>query len=252
MKKLILPFSFLLTLSAKAQTNVYHPLLDSGALWNVYWQFEESGPAGHCYQNTNYSYHIEGDTLINTKIYWKVHSPYCDSDAVNSCAIRPYCPGYYSGALREDTTLRKVWFVSPDSINEYLLYDFSLKVGDSINWNSSKCNYADQVIGIYPILIGNSYRKQWEFNIYSPVIEGIGSVRGLLESTCNACIIGAGECTLLECFQQDGRALYPDTNSSCNLITQIKITHKNSVITLSPNPFHTTATLSLNNFRITS
>ena len=43
-----------------------------------------------------------------------------------------------TGLLREDSLLQQVWYIEPDSLNERIIYDFSLDEGDSIwlQWNA--------------------------------------------------------------------------------------------------------------------
>jgi hypothetical protein len=131
MKKLILLFSFLLTLSAKAQTNVYHPFPDSNAVWTVGWGYSDPGPPA-CSKEAHFSYLIAGDTLINSIIYNKINSPYCDVIG-GFCGVFPYCGNNYAGAIREDMIFKKIWFIPPGSNSEELLYDFNLNVGDTVH-----------------------------------------------------------------------------------------------------------------------
>lgn len=129
---------------------------------------------------------MEGDTSFNNTTYKKIYL--CD-----------YSPSItnktFYGGIREDS-LQKVYFFldSNQYFNsfsnsllkyrkEYLLYDFSLNIGDTFR----VVNFQDTNLvlnNIDSILISNHYRKRWEF--YNPLnatskiwVEGIGDLNGL-------------------------------------------------------------------------
>lgn len=100
-------------LSAQAQVNF--PFPDSAATWVQYFevmvtpppfpQFEVQGISNICLNGL--------DTVIDGASYRKVEQ----------------CNAGYIGALRQDPG--QVFFVPADSIQEYLLYDFTLAIGDT-------------------------------------------------------------------------------------------------------------------------
>lgn len=225
-----------------AQTSVYHPFPAANAIWNVsyqdYWNYD-------CRE---YSYSITGDTLINSAIYHKIWKqgksllmvdnppspiPVCTNQLVSTFS-------YYAGAIREDLSQRKIYFILPSFSVDSLLYDFTLNAGDTIKgyFNS----YAPIVIeSVDSILIGTQYRKRW--NIPSDcgwggttprIIEGIGSVFGLLELPCGI----EKNVRILECFSQNSQSLYPtyDAANGCALITSVKEKEEFAGISVYPNP----------------
>lgn len=112
-----------------SQTNIYHPFPNSDALWN------DSIRCGAC------SYKINGDTLVDGKIYHKLlaHKLVYQVGISQSCNPAPlYFSSYYSGAIREDTLTRKVYYLRPSDTSDTLLYNFTLNVGDTVRTYNNK------------------------------------------------------------------------------------------------------------------
>lgn len=178
----------------------------------------------------NYSIIISGDTVINGLVYQKL-------TGVN--------PVWYKCAIRQDTLIRKVFIIPPAAITEELLYDFTMQVGDTVqgyieNYNNQK----DIVLTIDSVMVGNNYRKRWKinsgYNIY--FIEGIGSTYGLVEHSPGT-IVDAPDFSI-SCFRQNGNTVYPDTTTSCELITSVKpIEIQNDQLVIYPNPAHGSFTI---------
>ena len=219
---------------ASAQTNVYHPFPDSNAVWNVYWNCFGFGEAW-------LSYTMSGDTAITNYTYHKITKP--PIVHIGPCNVGGIA---YQGAIREDSSARKVFFVYPFDTLERVLFDFNLLVGDTFPSDSDFCADHPVVQIIDSILIGNNYRKRWIMAQGPQFIEGIGSTWGFLEPSCG--FLDFPSTTLL-CFRQNGHTMYPDTTGICEIIDfQKDIPGKNFSVTLSPNPFHTSATLQIKGF----
>src|SRR5438270_681988 len=109
MKKLLLLILTLVTLVVNAQTSVYHAFPDSNAIWNVGHSIA-GGPYG--LESFYYSYTISGDTTIVATTYHKIWVP----AVVHTTQHSPteVFPGYYAGSIRQDTIIRKVFFVPHD------------------------------------------------------------------------------------------------------------------------------------------
>jgi hypothetical protein len=117
-----------------------------------------------------FEYFIYNDTVILNKTYKKLYrrayhcyeNVYLGPDPVDiydgSGAI-PFTG--YAGAIREDTSLKKIFFIPYNTINEFVLYDFSPhSVGDTIEvWN-----YITNSLFI-PSVNGNC-NPLWSFNVY--------------------------------------------------------------------------------------
>jgi hypothetical protein len=90
----------------------------------------------------------------------------------------------YTGAIRDDSLLNKVFFQYPDSTSDYLLYDYNLSIGDTIA--SYVTGNGTVVTNIDSIQIDGSFRKRWHYNNWSDgsegyFIQGYGSSSGLIE-----------------------------------------------------------------------
>jgi hypothetical protein len=159
------------------------------------------------------------DTLINTKTYTKISR----------------CEGTYVGAIRD--TLGKVYFLSKDSLNESLLYDFTVNQGDSITNAYNKYNTHQPLVVSFvdSVVIDGSHRKRIHFqNGYW--IEGVGSSTGLFQPN----FIPLNFSWTLFCMSQDSTILYPiaqQGKGKCSLTVGIdKVEDKSSNFSVFPNP----------------
>ena len=211
----------------------YIPLPDSAARWTNEYSLVEPFPVNHCeFYDANY-YCVNGeDTLINTTYYIKLK--FCNN-------------GDYQGAIRNDSGI--VFFVPKDSIGEFILYDFTAQVGDTIPnvyWRgfggAGVPAYLDSAIFTQEdsILIQGNYRKLMYIDFLEPTsgsvnwIEGIGNTHGfLLGSADNV----SGFCLGLSCFSYKDSTLYPqESNQPCALDLSFEETEFENKISVYPNP----------------
>ena len=209
-------------MSSMAQT--YFPFPDNNAQWNIHMLQMGWPPV-----EENYSIIMSGDTLINGLLYQKV-------SIVN--------PVWYKGAIRQDSINRKVFIIPPAALTEELLYDFTMQVGDTVQGYIETYHARDVVESIDTVLVGNNYRKRWKinsgYNIY--FIEGVGSTYGLVEPSPGT-IVDAPDFSI-SCFRQNNITIYPDTVSSCELITSVKpVEAQNDQLKMYPNPSHGSITI---------
>ena len=248
MKKLMLFILILSAITVKSQTNIYHPFPDSAAFWNIKFS---SSYGGDSYEE-NYSITFSGDTIINNISYHQLIVPkiqYFSHSGANGNSTG-WDSGYYAGSVRQDTALRTVYFVPPNDSIEWLLYDFSLEVGDTLKGylvEGSPIPYIVQVVDSE--LIDNTYRKIWG-GLGNPIyiIEGIGAIfNGLIEKFVDLNPVYSQRYTI-QCFAQMDSTIYPESGSGliCEKITSVheKNTQQFS-IAISPNPFSTYATVQL-------
>lgn len=238
---------FLFSNSTNGQTNNYYPFPEGNAVWNINYSL-------NCFwagiANENYSIEIANDTLINFITYHTLKTFYIESFSTGTCGTTGGPVYIYRGAIRQDTSLKKVFIVPPDSSNEELLYDFNMIVGDTVRgYLEPYPNIAtsDVVISIDSILIGSQYRKQWNINqgYGISIIEGIGCTFGLTEPSPQNVIDGPG--FNLTCFSENGSTIYPNSSSTCNLINSIhKDVMSEKVFTIFPNPNSGNLTVKLN------
>lgn len=238
-----------------AQTNVYFPLPSS----NVMWREQEAGyQGGAC---LDYQYLITGDTVISGKTYHKLQESGASyhQDPQGICMFNPYYLNsyynHYRGAFRNDSVNKKVYFLDADSINEILLYDFSLNLYDTLPYsygNIPQIVLPVCVASIDSILIGDKYHKRFGVGncptfpfgeSFAYLIEGIGFTYGLL-----AYFIPNFEYShLLLCFQQNGMTVYPDTNYSCSIVTGLTHPLINEIhFQINPNPLINGSTAQIN------
>lgn len=243
MKKALLLFSILLTIQSIAQTSIYHPFPENSAIWNFHYSM-------YCFQNgqndDTYSITIDGDTIINNQTYHKLVTPFIQSNSTGSCGFATSID--YNGAIREDIANKKVYYIPSSENLEQLLYDFTLEVGDTVKgYLEPDFSELDTVHSIDSVLVGNNYHKRWLINscydIY--IIEGIGSTFGLIHKS-NSCMTDLDNYSL-NCFQQNGNSLYPESANNCNLITEILDIDKNENITILKNQINNSVTIEIEN-----
>jgi hypothetical protein len=155
-------------------------------------------------------YHIHGitdrDTTIHDKSYHKLFRFWSDPpDPLDAKCV---------GALRE-TADKKVWFRNfseqyypvPDT-GEILLYDFGVRIGDTIRGGLFTGTEYLIVSGFDAVLINGTYRKRILFRdfVHSSWIMGMGNERGLLFPSGDLPTNGLwGD---LVCFYQDGEEIF--------------------------------------------
>jgi len=224
--------SFLLT-NTNGQN--YYSFLDSGAIWSV---------------NVE-KFSSSGDTLIKGIKYNKFYVTAGDS-------IFSFDKAYYFAALREDS-FEKIWVIRAESEYEQLLYDFSLKSGDTLvvypegyyrrGQDSSKIRIGQ----VDSILINLTYRKRYKIIplIENPFIseywiDGIGSTSGIFNAGYSVVrMFDIGYPKLL-CFFDKDTITYFDWRNNCFIpvYTSIKKQEiEKSIFNFSPNPFIDKSTL---------
>ncbi|HEY3385442.1 MAG TPA: T9SS type A sorting domain-containing protein, partial [Saprospiraceae bacterium] len=121
--------------------------------------------------------------------------------------------------------------------NEYLMYDFSGAVGDTLLSNDCE---EDIIQSIDTLYLGTEPRKQFHLPEYSPniefstLIEGIGSTFGFGYHACNTYW---STVRYLRCFSQDGNyiQIYPNFGP-CEFILPVDPV-QNPEFSIYPNPF---------------
>jgi len=178
---------FTLLYSFKGFGQTYYAFPDSNAVWRVDWG--TSTCLSFTLPDAQYQYVITGDTVIGPETYQKIER----SGICTLCCMPPLTVAHpdnrYMGALRQDTLLRHVYYLPSDSTTEYLLYDFSLSLGDTVKGYLSDATFSGCIAivdSIDSVLIDGSYRRRIMTSGCGAAsiiifIEGIGSTYGLLE-----------------------------------------------------------------------
>src|SRR3972149_6814437 len=201
--KIFLNLLFIL-LAVSAYNQNYKPIVTESSNWSIL-----SGNFGSymkvCDVITTH-YKFAGDTIIDAKRYAKVISS-TDSLKQN---------WQLTGFIREDTSLKKVWFRGL-KYDEGLIYDFDVTLGSVITLDSSFYENANiyTVIKIDSVLIQSEYRKVYTLSITGKEerwIEGIGSEFGLFHYSIYQMI---GSFRLLLCFSDNNIEYINSTFQTC-------------------------------------
>jgi len=256
MRKVLLVIMIaLIGIKSYGQTNVYHAFPDSNAWWGeeIAWIDINQLPFPPIYDDKNKLF-MAGDTIIGSYHYQKLAQSgllsYSDPHTLQYYS--DYYFNTYEGAIRQDTLLKTIYFIPPDSSMERLLYDFSLSLGDSlpVSYNNGYSN--NYVTRIDSIHVGNNYRKMYkisnpQYSTNCVLIEGIGGSFGLLYPLNN--YNGIDWNASLNCFHWDNQVylnndsistyfqITTDSTYDCNLDVGIK--EPNPIppaISLYPNP----------------
>ena len=173
--------------------------------WNVV--SHSSRPGQPLYGACTMIYQLEGDTTINQQVYTKLVYTYTPYSATEK---------WYSGALR--FTEDKKVYIYYDNI-EYLLYDFDVQVGDTLDvfagiyyydfhktyphvvTNVNKLDdgrlqfYLDAIVRDEYLNQEKKFPKTW--------IEGVGSVDGIIHNNAIIGVDGNGKTALLCAYHND-------------------------------------------------
>ena len=207
--KFIISFFFILFFENFSFAQAYKPLLDYYNEWNVRFCY-----ASVCDTDI---YYTNGDTIV---------------DGMNFKVLDGYHYISRGFLLREDVTERKVYLkaILPNSINDYLLYDFSLEVGDSIDMKNPITPFPENA-GYYkvdsiiprPLVDGNNYKHFYLSPTPSNTVgennaiwvEGAGSLSIITAPGGDADIDGVGR---LACMFKNGESFYSDLGiiDECN------------------------------------
>lgn len=218
-----------------------------GSRW-VYTTLENSEPGQQLVYNWTEQLIIHGDTLINGIPYQKLYTTRHQEIHVFFPPSNPIIHSYDSTGpvfLRYDLLLKQVFYLPSVDSRERLIYDFTLKVGDTLPMQS--LYFPHSVIGsIDTITIFGVQAKRFFIDIgdsgfeeFNYIIEGIGGSNGLLFfQPVFASLSGGTLTTLLNCFQMDN-STFPDSNAECPFIDFISATvpiKTQTSLTVTPNP----------------
>jgi hypothetical protein len=151
-----------------------------GLIINSYPQLKFFFPDFNAYFSVSYmKFWFNDDTIIEDLKYKKVYMQSHDT-------IADFNKTHYFAVIREDTMAEKIYCIYGKH-EEFLLYDFSVNVGDNVKFYSLWCWWTPQlkeliVKSIDSVLIDNLYRKRINFGYNKHEesrIEGIGSTNGL-------------------------------------------------------------------------
>lgn len=237
MKQTIIFLGLTLIVNLNLKSQDYIPFPTENVNWNVFYAgtCEEAPP-----DTSLLRYTIHGDTTINEIQYSKLCLETGDT-------INPKVQTI--GGLRESE--KKIYFIGQTIYtggfeDEYLLYDFTKQIGDTIRHDNHGGFYS-VVLDIDSVLIDGSYRKRFEVDNHwfyqNPdyIVEGIGSVKnGLLGHISDIPNCGTHYWEHI-CFRENGIVKYLNPSfSDCfpsNLLTGIAQLSYETDFDIYPNPF---------------
>ncbi len=250
MKKLLLILVAITSLTAKAQTSVYHPFPEDSATWvtDIYY----NTCFGYC--GTDF-YEMKGDTIINSQSYNKIYGRggefYYIVAPPNTIVGAAFGACSYIGAIRQDSINKKVYFIDSTMTTDTLFYDFNLAVGDTIQswYNKFYMQWPLIVAGIDSISINGNYHKMFYFQNglnTQNLIEGVGWTGELFGISQSALA------SMLACFNgniiiQEAFVSECSVSLDCSISLAINEPVENDYFSLFPNPFSDKINLTINN-----
>lgn len=214
-------------------------------MWLDYWSLQEPWTDwGH---NDRNAYYLDGDTTVMGLGYQKlmvnaIHHDYLIVPPNTSTTN--YVTGQLKGLLRQDAALRQVYFYNPDSLQEYLLYDFSVGLGVYPATYTNSAYPTTEVTEVDSVLLPDGYHRRLVLNYYGmgggyhAIIEGVGSTLGLFEPIRN--VAGTPWNNHLECHQIANSTIYAwpylPTNHECTIWLTANDREHNGALSLNPNP----------------
>ncbi|MFI5219370.1 MAG: T9SS type A sorting domain-containing protein [Bacteroidia bacterium] len=219
------PFLILMLVAFETVSQTYHPFPTDSGCW-VYRYYDDN----HMPTNFFGGYVLNGDTIISGINYKKI----------SGCSGQGVCCN--SGGLREDN---KIIYFRPDtSTTEYVLYNFNLNLGDTLFYPFGGGIFSNQdtliVVYVDSVSTPGGYLRRLQFDWYITWIEGVGSIFYLLNPGAIAPLSGNDN---LECMVSDSVNLYPGTPCPYCIPVNIQEKYFTHDISISPNPFQTSATL---------
>ena len=237
MKRILTVASFLFLNISFAQP--YLPMLEEDHVWNSDFYVDPfGGGQTGIVSSENY---VAGETVINNQSYKSV---YIDGE-LGSCLVREENGIVY----RYDT----------DTSQEYIMYDFTLEVGDTFEFPdvmyNSFCGYLEFYNGPLDMMVTErttefiagqdrvviTFDYISERNIQCQWIEGIGSTLGF-DPVGDVIDIGSH---YLVCFTENGTTYFFNNASACDNTTLSVSDNLKHQIVLAPNPVENISILQL-------
>jgi len=230
----------LLLFTSNLLAQEYHPFPVKNTVWAEYFH-----PQGGYYPNVYHYFALkDNDTIIKGNHYQKL---YLSNDTI-------FTEDKFCGGLREEN--KKVYYYSVAPLNctnrpvpvdtEIILYDFNLKLGDTITRDEFRIRIPGIliVLKIDSMLVGDQYRKVYNFgdtlgNLLSGAqwVDGIGGLSGLLADIGYSFNNDLG--SDLICFIHEDEVLFhnymPECYNSNNPIA-VQLLKNESQIKIIPNP----------------
>lgn len=210
------------------------PYLDATSQWKQYYRLSVFPPGIAFVEDMVLQ--LDGDTTIGTMIYHRVlKTGMATTYHVQGGDTTYQGPIHtYMDPIREEGP----YFFAYDrqARQEYLLYDFSAQVGDTLQ--SGYCDM-DTVVSIDTVYLGDRPRKRFHLTPgphgeICTLIEGIGPTFGLYWQPCN---VVPDPLIYLQCFSQDGDYMSFDSTYDCSGLVMADEVITAEDWSVRPNPF---------------
>lgn len=179
----------MLTMSSTVWGQTNSPLVYYGSGWNMIgWQINPG--TGFPGVMDHYRFYFLGDSTINSYQYHKLYFNF--NRYINGWGSSMAPDSFnYVGAFRDSGL--QYYFLPEDSVNEKLIYDFSLSVNDTapIGYHLNQSHFRI-IVGSTPLaLLDGSTRTRYSYGLmdsagnyngYGWIIDGIGDHLGLIDS----------------------------------------------------------------------
>lgn len=221
----------LITTVLSSQT--YQPFIQYGAYRDI---LSSPGELALCTYSSGNRFWFNGDTVVAGQTYHLLWI----APILGSPNAPDFCPPYQVDTsdrilfalMREDTTTRQVFQYNSDLQAEFLLYDFSLGPGDSVEVGYPAYKiYVEDTSSV--LWSDGSVRHTWTINtVFASTttwIESLGNTNGLWDPAMGLCL-----CPYAVCYQQNGQNLYGDVCATAVDVAAPLRTQQR--IRLSPNP----------------
>ena len=227
MKNLILATIAILICNL-AKTQEYIPFNFEKGIWVISQPIVEG--------SSTTQYYCKGDTLIDSIKYYKLFGFTITEPIIGSVTT---FNGYY-GAIRNNENKQVIL----NDGNSSILYDYNLKVGDTIKNGKYGYQFNPIVKHIDSIQICGIYHKRYKTQYITYGGDSIALIEGIGMSMCLLgfpnILYGAGEFSPTGCYTENGNSKC----IGCNLLVDVKNNPKLSEeIKIFPNPSHSILTL---------
>lgn len=195
MKKFVL--SLILLSASLLNAQHYYPMLDSINQWTYTANYVPVSPPRQM-ESQVCSYGLFDSFSGNIGHVYSTHDTITGGKLYKILYAAPASPCYF-GLIREDTAARKIYFKDNLGLNETLIYDFSMHIGDSIALQSNAgSNYFPT--GIYRLdSIGHIHTK--------------AGMRRIFNLNCHHCSPAAPSLEWVESVGNRGDAIYSYTGN---------------------------------------
>lgn len=229
MKYIILLIAFFLSAQVMGQ-----PYLNETSQWKQYFR-HTAFPPGLVFVE-DVVIQLDGDTIVGATTYHRVlKTGFATTYYIQSGDTTYHGPIHeYMDPIREVD--QYMYTYDRQAGHEYLLYDFSAEVGDTLK--SGYCK-RDTVIRIDTIYLGDRPRKRFHLPAGAhgeicTLIEGIGPNFGLYWQPCNEV---PDPQIYLQCFSQDGNFIQLDSTFDCSGLILADEVIKADALSIHPNSF---------------